>query len=809
MLTACFALLATLAFYTPAAAQPGGRSVPKPYKEVITEKASTRFGLFTVHQVEGKYYFEIPDSLLGREILAVVRLSRTAAGEGYAGELQNQQCLVFEKGTEDHIFIRVVTVLSEVDTANAMSVAVRNSNLDPIAVSLPVAAYGPDGRSCVVDVTELFRADNVLTGLSNGAKKRLELSGQAADRSYISSMHTFPLNTEVRTVKTFMTTPAQPVLSLGGDKQPVRVGDAVGAITMEVNTSLLLLPKEPMLRRQADPRVGYFSDDVTEYGDDQQRVDRHSYIVRWRLEPKPADRERYRRGELVEPAKPIVYYIDPATPAKWRPYLIAGIEDWNKAFEKAGFLHAIRAREWPVNDTTMSLEDARFSVLRYFASDKENAYGPNVHDPRSGEILESHIGWYHNVMTLLHDWYMIQCGAVDARARTMRFDDSLMGALIRFVSSHEIGHTLGLRHNMGSSSLTPVALLRNKSWVEANGHTASIMDYARFNFVAQPEDGIGAAGLFPRIGIYDKWAIRWGYTYTGLPEKADYRQTCKWVLDSLKANPRLWFGGEGFNGDPRAQAEDLGDDPVKAGMYGIRNLKRILPQLPEWTREENDTYDHLKEMYGQLFIQFEGYMRHAVKYVGGVEETVRSVEQAGPVYTPVPKPMQHAAVEYLDDQLFHTPEWLQDRKILDKISDPSAGDAVGVLQLSTLRDLLLPIHLVKMLNTAERYGSDTYGPGELLDDLEKGIWDDLATGRPVTLLRRNLQKAYVAALDNLLNKPSTAQPSEAANSDAASLARSHLTALGSRIAATHPADAATQAHLKDIAVRINLALHHQ
>ncbi len=575
----------------------------KPYKEVITDKAVTREGLFTVHRVEGKYYFEIPDSLLGREILAVVRLSKTAGGEGYAGEIENQQTLVFEKGTDDHLFVRVVTIVSSVDSTNVLAKAVRNSYVDPIAVALPIAAYGPGGQSIVVDVTDFFKTDNSVTGLNSAAKRRLELSGQAMERSYIGSIHTFPLNTEIRTVKTFMTVPPQPTLSLGGEKTPVRVADAVGAVTLEVNTSLLLLPKEPMKRRLFDPRVGYFADDYTVYGDDQQRIDKQSFIVRWKLEPRPEDMEKYRRGILVTPAKPIVYYIDPATPRKWRPYLIAGIEDWNKAFEKAGFKNAVSAREWPEDDSTMSLEDARFSVLRYFASDKENAYGPNVHDPRSGEILESHIGWYHNVMQLLHDWYMIQCGAVDPRARTMQFDDSLMGSLIRFVSSHEVGHTFGLRHNMGSSSTTPVALLRDKAWVEANGHTPSIMDYARFNFVAQPEDHIGEQGLFPRIGAYDKWAIQWGSTYTRLGDvKADRKMAGKWIVDSLEADPRLWFGGEGGGDDPRSQAEDLGDNEAEAGAYGIANLKRVLVHLPEWTHTEDDTYDNLKEMYGQLMI---------------------------------------------------------------------------------------------------------------------------------------------------------------------------------------------------------------
>jgi hypothetical protein len=352
------------------------------------------------------------------------------------------------------------------------------------------------------------------------------------------------MNTEIRTVKTFSATPS---MGLGSPSPfpsaSLPAANAAGAITIELNTSFILLPKNPASKRLYDPRVGYFADDYTVYADDQQKVEDENFIVRWKLEPKPEDIDKWKSGQLVEPVKPIVYYIDPATPKKWRPYLIQGVNDWQKAFEKAGFKNAIMAKEWPENDSTMSLEDARFSVIRYFASDIQNAYGPNAHDPRSGEIIESHIGWYHNVMELLHDWYFVQAAAVDSGARKMKFDDELMGNLIRFVSSHEVGHTLGLRHNMGSSSKTPVEKLRDKAWVEANGHTASIMDYARFNYVAQPEDGISRAGLFPRIGDYDMWAIEWGYGY--VPAKNDEdaeKYLSKKYNERIARNPRIWFG---------------------------------------------------------------------------------------------------------------------------------------------------------------------------------------------------------------------------------------------------------------------------
>ena len=378
---------------------------------------------------------------------------------------------------------------------------------------------------------------------------------------------------------------------------------------------MVLLPKVPMKPRYFDPRVGYFATGYTDFDANPQGIEEIRMITRWRLEPKPEDVEKYKRGELVEPQKQIVYYIDPATPRKWVPYLIQGVNDWNVAFEKAGFKNAITAKVAPVNDPTWSLEDASHSAIVYKPSDVANASGPHVHDPRSGEILESHINWYHNVMNLVRDWYFIQTAAVDPEARTLRFPDSLMGQLIRFVSSHEVGHTLGLRHNWGSSSTVPVENLRNKAWVEANGHTPSIMDYARFNYVAQPEDNISEKGLFPRIGDYDKWAIEWGYKWmpdANTPED-EVPILNKMTMEKLK-DKRYWFGTETDQDDPRGQNEDLGDNAMKASAYGIKNLQRILVKLPEWTKEANKDYSSLNEMYQQLVAVWQIYGTCCKKY---------------------------------------------------------------------------------------------------------------------------------------------------------------------------------------------------
>ena len=785
---------------------------PKAFSELITKKAVSQKGVFTVHFQDDKYYFEIPDSLLGRELLAVTRFAKVAGGaRRYGGEEVNEQSLVFEKGPNQRLFMRVVTLISKADSTQTISKAVKNSYLDPIVAAFEIKAFGKDSSASIIEVTDFFKGDNQAVSLTSGEKRSFNLSGLAPDRSYIESIKSYPINMEIRTVKTYSAMAPTPGSPMGGSAIPAAIN--AGAVTFELNTSIRLLPKHPMHTRMFDSRVGYFADNFVQFADDQHKVENQVFAVRYKLEPKPADLEKYKQGELVEPIKPIVYYIDPATPKKWVPYLIAGVNDWNAAFEKAGWKNAIQGKEWP-NDSTMSLEDARFSVIRYFASDIENAYGPQVHDPRSGEILESHIGWYHNVMNLVHDWYMIQTAAVDPAARKMKFDDSLMGNLIRFVSSHEVGHTLGLRHNMGSSSKTPVEKLRDAKWLEANGHTASIMDYARFNYVAQPEDNVTQMGLFPRIGDYDKWAIKWGYTYTGEGGEADKKINNKWIIDALSKNDRLWFGGEGFNADPRAQTEDLGDNSVLASEYAIKNLKRIVAKLPEWTKEEGDRYQNLNDMYTQLVVQYNRYMGHVLKNVGGVYETFKSVEEKGDVYAATPVAMQKSAMNFLQTQLFATPKWLLDNAILNKISSPVANERLQSVQTNVLKSLLDKGRLYRLTTSSTRFNNATYSLHDMMEDTRKGLFSELTSRQATDVFRRNLQKTYVSQMGDLIN-PSAGASSAAPvlragpaidveNTDVVSEAKAQLKKLAASIQANKGSisDASSANHFDDLQDRI-------
>lgn len=793
---------------------------PKPYKEVITEKALSRHGLITVHKVEDKWYFEIGDSLLGRDFLLVNRIAKAPVDMqsgfiGYAGDEIGENVIRFEKGPINKVFIRTISYsVYAKDSSKPMYKSVMRSSVQPITAAFDIKAFSKDSSGSVIDFTDYMNGDNDVLFFESFFKPFLRIGALQSDKSYILDVKSYPLNTEIKTVKTYSKSsgPLQP----GAFMSPV-----TGNATFELNSSIILLPKNLMRSRYYDDRVAYFTTEFTDFDADPQGVKDVSLITRWRLDIKPEDSAKFKRGELVEPVKPIVYYIDPTTPKKWVPYLIQGVNDWQKAFEKAGFKNAIMAKEAPTKeeDSTWSLEDARYSAIVYKPSTVANASGPHVHDPRTGEILESHINWYHNVMRLLRDWYLIQASPSDPRARKAQFDDELMGQLIRFVSSHEVGHTLGLPHNMGSSSAVPVEKLRDKSWVEANGHTPSIMDYARFNYVAQPEDKISPAGLYPRIGDYDLWSIEWGYkpilNKTETEEKALLNE---WVKERF-SNPRLRFlHQDGV--DPRAQTECLGDNNMKANEYGLKNLKWIVPQLPNWLNEKGENFENLADVYNEVIGQYNRYMYHAVTYIGGIYTDYKTTEQTGNVYTVVPKSLQKEALSFLSRNLFETPYWLLNKNILDKITTPQS-DRINAIQDNVMGSLLSSTRLGRMAAEWNRDNTNAYRMDEFVDDLKKAVWSELVTKKPTDAYRRFVQKSFVERLINIIN-PANASSStgisivitfgpvvDSKKTDLISVAKGTLRSLLAEIKAAIPAtaDKLTRYHLQDVADRIDRTLN--
>ena len=713
----------------------------KTYEDIIGETAKSDEGLFTVHEVKDKFYYEIPDNLLGKEMLMVTRIAKTANGLGFGGGKQNTQVVRWVK-KRNSILLRMVSYENVAADSLPIHEAVNNSNFEPIIYSFKIATKGKDSLnpSSLIEVTKLFTEDVKTLGISNRYKKRYKISSTDKNRSYIESIKSYPLNIEARHVKTYK-----------ASEPPSN--ESLQAFSVEINNSMILLPSDLMKRRYFDRRVGWFARSQVDYGLEAQESKSVTYLDRWRLEVKEEDREKFRQGELVEPKKPIIYYIDRATPEKWRPYIKQGIEDWQVAFEAAGFKNAIIAKDPPSveEDPEWSPEDVRYSVVRYLASPIPNANGPHVSDPRTGEILESDINWYHNVMTLLRNWYFVQTAAINPEAQGVAFKDEIMGRLIRFVSAHEVGHTIGLPHNMGSSVAYPVDSLRSATFTQKYGTAPSIMDYARFNYVAQPGDQ--GVALMPNIGPYDKHAVNWGYRpildKTAEEEKATLNQ---WILEKAE-DPMYRFGRQQRPViDPTSQTEDLGDDAVKASNYGIANLKRILPRLIEWTYQDGKNYDDLETLYDQVFNQFNRYMGHVRSNIGGVYQYNKTYEQEGAVYTHVPTNRQRNSLQFLHQQLFETPYWMLDKNIIAKIKAAGSIEKIRSMQVRTLNDILSFDRLARVIENQALNGTNAYGLTQLMKELSSGLWEEVKKGKTPDTYRRNLQRAHIERLAYLFNE---------------------------------------------------------
>lgn len=787
-------------------ARPAGRAAIKNYNDVITKDAVTDKGLFSVHKVADKFYFEIPDSLLYRDFLWITRFAAIPSGLGggfvNAGSSVNEEMVVWER-VDNRIVIKSKSTSSFAADSLPINISVMANNHMPVIFSFDVAAYNRDARASVIDVTRFFLTDvKAISGITPAMRRDYKVNRLDESRSFINSMKSFPLNVEVRQDLTY-------------DAAEPPENSQSGAISVLMNQSIVLLPKVPMQPRINDYRVGYFNINRIDYGSEAYKADDVSYIKRWRLEPK--DVAAYRRGELVEPVKPIVYYLDPATPDKLRPYIKAGVEAWQKVFETAGFKNAILAKDPPSKqeDPDFNPENVRYSVVRYVASTTRNAVGPSVADPRSGEIIESDIIWYHNHLRSYRNRYMLETGAANPNARTLNTPMEDLGEMMKYVITHEVGHALGLPHNMKASAAYPVDSLRSASFTNKNGIAATIMDYARYNYVAQPGDK--NVRFVRQLGPYDHYSINWGYRY--LPDAknaAEETSTLSKWINEKSGDPIYRFGsGESF--DPESQTENVGDDAVKASSYGLKNLKVVAPQLYNWTAAETNDYTDLSELYGELTATLSRYIGHVVTNIGGVGQERLNPNQKGNIYNPVSAQDQAASLDWLLKNAFSSMDWLHQTKIVNNIHHGNHVDNIRSLQVRHLNALLSPDRLSRLMENEIK--NVKYNAADMVSQLQTGLWSELAGGNKINIYRRNLQKAYLDRMNFLLTDQPAAAASQASRpgatpvnlsqSDIRSIVRANLVKLQTQLkaASTKHYNDLTKFHIDDAIGRINNILH--
>jgi hypothetical protein len=773
----------------------------KEYDKVITKDAVSDAGLFTVHRVDKKYYFEIPNNLLNKDMLLVSRLSKLPSnlGGGYvnAGSETNEQLIVWQR-FQDKILIKIKSYAAVADESLPISISVKNNNYEPTLYAFDIAAFSKDSTKTVIDVTKFYNSDvKAISGLSAAMRETYKVKGMDDSRSFITGMKSFPMNIEV--VQDF---------TYNAGKPPVL--EDTETISLQMNQSMILLPEVPMTPRIADSRVGFFTVSQYDYGSNELKSDSKTYIRRWRLEPK--DPAAYARGELVEPVKPIVYYIDPATPEKLRKYIKQGIEEWQKPFETAGFKNAIIAKDPPTKeeDPDFSPEDMRYSVIRYVASTTRNAVGPSVSDPRSGEIIESDIIWYHNHLRSYRNRYLLETGAANPSARTLNTGDEEIGEMMRFVIAHEVGHALGFPHNMGASNAYAVENYRNGAFTQKNGIAASLMDYARYNYIAQPGDK--DVRFIRQMGPYDHYAVNWGYRVipNATTPEAEVSTLDKWILE--KAGNKMYkYGKQSSSFDPTSQTEDIGDNSMKASTYALKNLKYVSENLAAWTSDVTNNYEDLDELYQELHDTWSRYVGHVVTNLGGVNEDLKKPNQNGSVYEVVSKAQQQEAMQWLQANAFASPTWMINVQTLKDIDYAGYTERFRGLQARHLNNILSLERLGRLMD-AEILGVNNYKALDLLRDMRSGLWKETSSNASATIYRRNLQRAYIERMEFLMTqdiKPGrNSQYYNVSQSDLRGLVRGELNSLKTTLNAAKngAVNTDTKYHYQDCIQRINMIL---
>ncbi len=758
----------------------------KKYDEVITTNAVTKIGLFRVHRIEDSIYYEIPADALNTDLLWVVQISETTAGNSYAGMPVVDRVVRWELH-DDQVLLRDVRYGIRADPNDPIAQAVKESNLAPIIRAFEVKAYGKD-KAPVIDVTDLFKKDVP----EFSARSALGAGAMDSGRSFIEEFKAFPRNINVRVLASYA--PGKPRRGGGGGGGGDDDAPRSSGLTAVLCHSMVKLPESPMKPRRFDSRVGFFTEEFTDFSDhtDHQAED-VQYILRWRLEKKDPD------AKISEPVKPIVFYVSREVPEKWKSYVKAGIEDWEPAFEAAGFTNAIIGKYAPDphEDPDWDVEDARISSIRWLPSDIENAFGPEVHDPRTGEILSADVRMFHNVQKLVRDWYFVQASPCDPRAQTLPLPDDLEGSLIRFVVAHEVGHSLGFPHNMKASSSYTIAQLRNPAWTKKNGTAPSVMDYARYNYVAQPGDG---AALMPKVGPYDIFAVNWGYRQ--YPKDADEKAELEKLVKVQIDQPIYRFGDPNAAVDSTQQTEDLGSNAVEATKLGLLNLQRVAGYLVKATSKPGKDYELLSNEYDELLGQWSREMGHVANVVAGVQEINLYYGDANRRYFPNPADYQQQAVSFLLEHALSTPTIFTGEDIVARLTAEGTAQRILNAQNNVLRNLIASQRINRLAEIEQSSTDAIYTPEKLFTDLREGLFRELSA-KPVAidLYRRNLQRSYIDMLSANIKTPAT-------DSDLPAYSRAELENIRALIKKSDVSKSKplVQIHLKDLTARITHAL---
>lgn len=709
-----------------------------PYQRLLANPQKMAKGLMNLYYVKSKLYLEVPVKLMEKNLLLASTISEISDNyDGIVGSKPAPMQVQFSLQDSSLLLRKIEVNTIAPATDNNIRQALDRNSIPAIIKIFPVQAFNADRSTAVIDVTDYFIGDNKDLSPFNifsiyGAYGLKSSQSFKRDRSYLTDIKSFEDNLLIKSSLSYETSLSDGKRTLAKEKP----------FTAVVTRTFLLLPETPVRPRIADERIGIFTTGKKLISEGANKMDEVYFANRFRLEPK--DAQAFRNGQLTEPVKPIIFYIDTDFPASWKPAIKAAVNDWQLAFERIGFKNAIMAMDYPVSDSTFDPDNLKFNCIRYSPTPVANAMGPSWVDPRSGEIINASVYVFHDVVKLLNNWIFVQTAAADKDVRTTTLPDAYKLAGLQYVLRHEVGHCLGFMHNMGASATIPVDSLRSPSFTQQHGTTYSIMDYARFNYVAQPGDKERGVKLTPPMfGIYDFYLVDFNYRYfdNSVSPEAEKRELDK-LVSSKMADPRYRYGAQGMNIDPRTQTEDLGDDAIKASQYGIKNLKLIMQQLNSWVGAQDKDLTYRQEIWNNILSQYVRYINHVLANIGGIYVNEKHANDPVLLFQSVPRAKQQKAIDFLLNELKEL-DWLEDKQVLENFT--LMGTPATVLR-SQIMEALLQTPISVNLSAIRSTEKDPLTPKEVMQQLYKYAWGKTQQFKALSNSEKEIQKSYVKSM---------------------------------------------------------------